>query len=621
MSTPIFTNQDITNSSTQLFFNGNIYELVTDPVSWENAIILSAQKSFLGVAGHLVTITSAAENIALWNKFGGYGPRIALTDSAIEGQWVWAAGPEQNQVTSFTSWASGEPNNWINEDSVQLSTREQGTWNDVPLSDGHTYIVEYEGGVALPDTTPPYVSSFNPIVSQIGVEVGSNIVLTFSEAIQKGTGRITIHSGSATGTVVVEYDASTSGDITISGTTLNIHHPDLLNSTHYFLTIEQGSIKDLAGNSYAGTSSYNFTTVAATATPIFTNQDITNSSTQLFFNGNIYELVTDPVSWENAIILSAQKSFLGVAGHLVTITSAAENIALWNKFGGYSPRIALTDSAIGGQWVWAAGPEQNQVTSFTSWASGEPNNWINEDSVQLSTREQGKWNDVPLSDGHTYIVEYEGGVAITGTSGNDIFQAGSGNHFFNGGTGYDTVFFNGREGNYTIVHPGSEFLVIDNEGGDGTNMVSNIELLQFTDHTLCIDSNPSINLLQSYRIYKAAFDRTPDYGGLGYWFGVMEFGASLTHIAEGFMGSNEFKAMYGDNPTDSTFVNLLYHHVLDRDLDQAGYDFWINDLKVESRAQVLAHFSESTENIANLAGVIANGIIYELLYWALPAVQ
>ncbi|MEI7788716.1 MAG: DUF4214 domain-containing protein, partial [Chlorobiaceae bacterium] len=56
---------------------------------------------------------------------------------------------------------------------------------------------------------------------------------------------------------------------------------------------------------------------------------------------------------------------------------------------------------------------------------------------------------------------------------------------------------------------------------------------------------------------------------------------------------------------------LLYHHVLGRDLDQGGYDFWINDLKEETRAQVLAHFSESAENIANVAGVVSHGIIYE----------
>jgi len=69
--------------------------------------------------------------------------------------------------------------------------------------------------------------------------------------------------------------------------------------------------------------------------------------------------------------------------------------------------------------------------------------------------------------------------------------------------------------------------------------------------------------------------------------------------------------MYGNNPTDTTFVTLLYQHVLGRTPDQGGYDFWLNDLQVETRAQVLAHFSESAENIANVAGVISNGIIYQ----------
>ena len=98
---------------------------------------------------------------------------------------------------------------------------------------------------------------------------------------------------------------------------------------------------------------------------------------------------------------------------------------------------------------------------------------------------------------------------------------------------------------------------------------------------------------------------------MGYWYNVMNNGASLTQIAGGFIGSSEFRAMYGDTPTDSNFVSLLYQHVLGRTLDQGGYDFWINDLSVETRAQVLVHFSESAENIANVTGVIANGIIYE----------
>jgi beta-glucanase (GH16 family) len=195
---------------------------------------------------------------------------------------------------------------------------------------------------------------------------------------------------------------------------------------------------------------------------------------------------------------------------------------------------------------------------------------------------------------------------LTGTSGSDTFD---------GTAGVKTVLFSGNEADYTITVSSQGFSITDNntsDGNDGSDTVINtIEKLLFNDHTLTIDATPDETLLESYRIYKAAFDRAPDFGGLGFWYHSMNAGESLTKVAEGFINSNEFRAMYGDNPTDSTFLNLLYQNVLDRTPDAAGLAFWLNDLQVETRAQVLVHFSESPENITNLIGVIANGIIYE----------
>ncbi len=118
------------------------------------------------------------------------------------------------------------------------------------------------------DTTPPTVSAFSPAVGATAVGVGSDIVLTFSEAIAKGAGAIEIHSGSATGGLVASYDVATSTNLAVSGTTLTINPTaDLANGTHYYVTLATGSIKDLSGNNYAGTTAYDFTTAAATPTP------------------------------------------------------------------------------------------------------------------------------------------------------------------------------------------------------------------------------------------------------------------------------------------------------------------------------------------------------------------
>jgi methionine-rich copper-binding protein CopC len=118
---------------------------------------------------------------------------------------------------------------------------------------------------AVTDTTPPTVSAYSPAVGATGVNVSNNIVLTFSEAVQRGSGVIELHSGSATGALVASYNVATSTNLTVSGNTLTINPTaDLANGTHYYVTLAAGSIKDVSGNSYAGTTAYDFTTPAAT---------------------------------------------------------------------------------------------------------------------------------------------------------------------------------------------------------------------------------------------------------------------------------------------------------------------------------------------------------------------
>ena len=115
------------------------------------------------------------------------------------------------------------------------------------------------------DTTPPTVSAYSPAVGANGIGVANNIVLTFSEAVQRGTGVIELHSGSATGSLVASYDAATSTNLTVSGNTLTINPSvDLVSGTHYFVTLAAGSIKDVAGNNYSGTTAYDFSTTSAT---------------------------------------------------------------------------------------------------------------------------------------------------------------------------------------------------------------------------------------------------------------------------------------------------------------------------------------------------------------------
>jgi hypothetical protein len=99
-----------------------------------------------------------------------------------------------------------------------------------------------------------------------------------------------------------------------------------------------------------------------------------------------------------------------------------------------------------------------------------------------------------------------------------------------------------------------------------------------------------------------------DGSGLANWTHMLESGTSLQTVANGFVGSTEFQAVYGAlNNTD--FVTLLYHNVLHRDPDAAGLSNWVTALSGgESRAQVVVGFSESPEHIGNTAAHIDSGI-------------
>ena len=131
------------------------------------------------------------------------------------------------------------------------------------------------------DAIAPFVSIFNPADEATDIAISSNIVLTFSEAIKKGTGTIAIHTGSATGTVIESFDATSSNRLTIAGNTLTIDPTNnLANNTHYFVTFASGTAKDLAGNNYAGTTTYDFYTLANTTVTLSPNSTYTAQPNQ-----------------------------------------------------------------------------------------------------------------------------------------------------------------------------------------------------------------------------------------------------------------------------------------------------------------------------------------------------
>lgn len=136
-------------------------------------------------------------------------------------------------------------------------------WDDGRLDTGDVYAERFAPSASSGgDTAPPGVVGFSPADEAVSVPITANIQVTFGETVQKGAGSILLKNSA--GAVVESYNVATSGNVTISGNMLTIDPTaNLAYTTGYSVEIAPGAVRDLAGNAYAGTTTYNFTTGAA----------------------------------------------------------------------------------------------------------------------------------------------------------------------------------------------------------------------------------------------------------------------------------------------------------------------------------------------------------------------
>lgn len=203
---------------------------------------------------------------------------------------------------------------------------------------------------------------------------------------------------------------------------------------------------------------------------------------------------------------------------------------------------------------------------------------------------------------------------LTGTSEADIFFGAAGDDQINGGAGIDTAKYLWARSDYYVMiddtngkwHVQGEFAPTN----EGVDYFDSIERIQFSDGILAIDTGAGSEAGQAYRIYQAAFARTPDQGGLSYWLDKIDAGMELVDVAKGFVASAEFQSVYGTNPTNAEFVAKLYQNILGREAEAGGLTFWVNELDSGARdkATVLAQISESAENVTGVAANIDCGI-------------
>jgi len=217
---------------------GHYYEFVSDgTIDWDDAKSEAAGKSYFGLQGYLVTVTSQDENNFVKDKLQGQG-WMGATDRASEGTWKWVTGPEDGDTfppsnspdQSYDTWASGEPNDAGGEDRAHFLT--DGQWNDYANDNNNIdgYVVEYGGFAADPNvdlrdtrnvalTAAPSVSSITRADSNPTDADSVDFDVTFSESVSgvdTSDFTVTQVSGDVSGSVSGVSGSGSSYTITLS---------------------------------------------------------------------------------------------------------------------------------------------------------------------------------------------------------------------------------------------------------------------------------------------------------------------------------------------------------------------------------------------------------------------
>jgi hypothetical protein len=205
----------------------------------------------------------------------------------------------------------------------------------------------------------------------------------------------------------------------------------------------------------------------------------------LHFEGNTYELILSPYSWQEAHSL-AQNS----GGYLAQINSEGENAAVhalamahydyqeeWYiaPDGGNSVYIWLggSDVAQEGTWRWSDG---SLIAGYQNWGEGdgvtEPDNSGGTQHYLGMALEQwpyetgsigasGEWNDIWGGNGLWSVIEFDG---LIGTAGSDRIAGSNIDEYFYGGSGNDKLY--GGAGNDDLYGGSGNDLLKGDAGRD-----------------------------------------------------------------------------------------------------------------------------------------------------------
>jgi serralysin len=218
-------------------------------------------------------------------------------------------------------------------------------------------------------------------------------------------------------------------------------------------------------------------------------------------------------------------------------------------------------------------------------------------------------NVIAGDDGPNNLFGTAGDDVIQAAGGNDTLTGGAGNDTVDGGSGIDTAVLGGNRSAYAIGAAGTSV-----SGPDGSDTLTNIERLQFSDKQLAFDLGPGQAAGNTVRIIGAAFDANhinPTFVGIG--VDLFDGGMSMLQVCQLALGTSLFLSIAGSTSNEA-FVNTVYENVVGAPPSDAVRDSFVGLLQGSggtlTQAELLALAANAAVNATNinLVGLQQSGV-------------
>ncbi len=204
-----------------------------------------------------------------------------------------------------------------------------------------------------------------------------------------------------------------------------------------------------------------------------------------------------------------------------------------------------------------------------------------------------------------------GNDTLIGNAVANRLHGGAGDDSLDGAAGLDTAVFAAAKAAATLSRGSAGWSVAS--AADGTDILANIERLQFSDSSVALDTTASGHAGQTAQILRALFGsayvQNPSFAGIG--LKLFDLGVSYADIVGLAIGTSLFEGLAGSR-SNTDFVKLVYKNVIGAEAGVAELAQFVgaldNGFYTQAALGVLACQLSFNTDSAQLVGLVNSGL-------------